>query len=153
MDLKNIQGASETRISSLSRVPAPILGISEGLAGSSLNAGNFGMARRIFADSWVYPSLQDLSASLSPLLTVPSDAELWFDTADMPLLREDAKDAADIEDIKATTITKYVREGFTAESSIAAVRAQDITLLKHTGKVSVQLQEPGAEPTPAIAGS
>jgi phage portal protein BeeE len=153
MDLKNIQGASETRISSLSRVPAPILGIAEGLAGSSLNAGNFGMARRIFADSWVYPSLQDLSASLSPLLTVPSDAELWFDTADMPLLREDAKDAADIEDIKATTITKYVREGFTAESSIAAVRAQDITLLKHTGKVSVQLQEPGAEPTPAIAGS
>lgn len=146
MDLKNIQGASETRISSLSRVPAPILGIAEGLAGSSLNAGNFGMARRIFADSWIYPSLQDLSAALSPIVTVPSDAELWFETLDMPLLREDAKDSAEIQDIYARTITQYVREGFTPESAIAAVRGQDVNLLKHTGKVSVQLQEPGTVP-------
>jgi len=144
MDLKNIQGASETRIAALSRVPAPILQIAEGLAGSSLNAGNFGMARRIFADSWVYPTLQDLAAALSPLINVPSDAELWFDTTDMPLLREDGKDAAEIEDIKATTITKYVREGFTPESAIAAVRAGDISLLKHTGALSVQLHKPGA---------
>jgi len=144
LDFKATQGAGETRIAMLGRVPAPLLGISEGLAGSSLNAGNFGMARRIFADSWIYPSLQDLCASLAPLVRVPADAELWFDTSDMPLLREDAKDAADIEQIKATTITQYVREGFTAESAIAAVRAQDISLLKHTGFVSVQLQPPGA---------
>lgn len=151
LDFKQTQGAGETRIAMLGRVPAPLLGISEGLAGSSLNAGNFGMARRIFADSWIYPSLQDLAASLSPLVRVPADAELWFDTSDMPLLREDAKDAADIEQIKSTTITQYVREGFTAESAIAAVRAQDISLLKHTGFVSVQLQPPGAA-VPAAAG-
>jgi phage portal protein BeeE len=142
MDLKNIQGASETRIAFLSRVPAPLLGISEGLAGSSLNAGNFAMARRIFADSWVYPTLQNLASTLASIIKVPNDAELWFDTSDMPILREDAKDAAEIEDIKATTITKYVREGFTADSAIAAVRAQDISLLKHSGLTSVQLQPP-----------
>lgn len=152
MDLKNIQGASETRISALSRVPASLLGIAEGLAGSSLNAGNFGMARRIFADTWVYPTLQDLSAALAPLVRVPSDAELWFDTADMPLLREDGKDAADIEQIKATTITQYVREGFTAESAIAAVRGQDVSLLVHTGLVSVQLQPPGTTAPPGSGG-
>lgn len=152
MDLKNIQGASETRIAFLSRVPAPLLGISEGLAGSSLNAGNFAMARRIFADSWVYPTLQDLSATLASIVKVPADAELWFDTSDMPILREDAKDAAEIEDIKATTITKYVREGFTADSAIAAVRAQDIGLLKHTGLTSVQLQPPMPEGQPGIPG-
>jgi phage portal protein BeeE len=146
MDLKNIQGASETRISSLSRVPASLLGIAEGLAGSSLNAGNFGMARRIFADTWVYPSLHDMAAALAGLVEVPRDADLWPDVSDIPLLREDGKDAAEIEDIKATTITKYVREGFTPESSVLAVNAQDITLLVHTGKVSVQLQEPGALP-------
>jgi hypothetical protein len=71
------------------------------------------------------------------------DSELWFDTADMPLLREDAKDAAEIEQIKATTITILVREGFTAESAMAAVMGQDMALLKHTGLVSVQLQPPG----------
>lgn len=153
LDFKQTQGAGETRIAMLGRVPAPLLGISEGLAGSSLNAGNFGMARRIFADSWIYPSLQNVAASLESLLKAPSrtrnglsDAELWFDTADMPLLREDAKDAAEIEGIKAETITKYVREGFTWESAIAAVHGQDVTLLKGTGYVSVQLQLPGATP-------
>lgn len=151
MDLKALTGSGETRIALLSRVPAPILGISEGLAGSSLNAGNFGMARRLFADTWVYPTLQDLAGSLADIVDVPPGAELWFDTADMPLLREDAKDAAEIEDLKATTITKYVREGFTAESAIEATVRQDVRLLKHTGRVSVQLQTPGEQDAAAKA--
>jgi hypothetical protein len=157
LDLKAVQGANETRLSVLSRVPAAVLGISEGLAGSSLNAGNFGMARRIMADTWVYPSLQDLANSLAPVVKVPADAELWFDTADMPILREDARDAADIEAVKAVTICGYVKEGFTPESSIAAVRGQDVSLLKHGGLLSVQLQPPGAgvpgtpaPPVPAV---
>jgi hypothetical protein len=129
----------------LSRVPASLLGIGEGLAGSSLNAGNFSAARRSFGDTWVYPTLQDLAATLAPLVTVPGDAELWFDTADMPVLREDAKDAADIEQVKSVTIMNYVREGFTPDSVVAAVNAQDITLLKHSGLVSVQLWAPGQE--------
>jgi phage portal protein BeeE len=149
MDLKALTGAGETRISTLSRVPASVLGISEGLAGSSLNAGNFGMARRIFADTWVYPTLQDLSAALAPMVNVPSDADLWFDTSDMPILREDARDAADIEMVKQTTIVGYVREGFTPESAVAAVNGQDITLLKHSGLTSVQLQPPMPNGPPA----
>lgn len=152
MDLKNIQGGSETRISALSRVPASVLGISEGLAGSSLNAGNFGMARRIFADTWVYPTLQNLAAALAPLVNVPSDADLWFDPSDMPILREDARDAADIEQVKQTTIVGYVNAGFTPESAVAAVNAGDVTLLKHTDLVSVQLQPPG-QAAPNATGS
>jgi phage portal protein BeeE len=144
LDFKQTQGAGETRISVLSRVHPVILGLSEGLQGSSLNAGNFGAARRMFADTWVYPTLEDVCAALSPLVKIPPDAELWFDTADIPLLREDAKDAAEIEQIKATTITGYVKEGFSPESAIAAVNAQDVSLLKHTGLVSVQLQPPGS---------
>jgi phage portal protein BeeE len=146
LDLAGVPGRNETRLSVLSRVPAAVLGISEGLAGSSLNAGNFGMARRIMADTWVYPSLQDLANSLAPVVKVPADAELWFDTADMPILREDARDAADIEQVKAMTITAYVQEGFTPESAVAAVRGQDVSLLKHGGLLSVQLQPPGAAP-------
>lgn len=146
LDFKATQGAGETRLSVLSRVPAPLLGISEGLAGSSLNAGNFGMARRMFSDTWVHPSLQDLCAALAPLVDVPNDAELWFDTSDIPLLREDAKDAAEIEKTKAATIVDLVREGFTAESAVAAVMGQNMNLLKHSGYMSVQLQIPGAQP-------
>lgn len=146
INLPGVQGASETRISFLSRVPAALLGTADGMKGSSLNAGNYAETRRTFADSWIYPTLQDLCAATAPLVAVPPGAELWFDPADMPILREDSKDAAEIEQVKATTITMYVKEGFTSESAIAAVRGQDITLLKHTGMVSVQLQPPGSTP-------
>lgn len=144
LDLKGVTGTFETRIASLSRVHPVILGIAEGLAGSALNAGNFGMARRIWADTWIYPTLQDLVASLSTIVNVPSGAELWFDTADMPILREDAKDAADIAHTNSSTVTQLVREGYLPDSAVAAVIAQDLALLKHTGNLSVQLQPPGA---------
>lgn len=153
MDFKATQGAGETRISVLSRVPAALLGISEGLAGSSLNAGNFGMARRMFSDTWIHPSLQDLAATLAVLVNVPGDADLWFDTSDIPILREDAKDAAEIESVKALTIRQLIDGGFEAASVIAAVQGQNMSLLKHSGLVSVQLQPPGlALPAPIQGG-
>lgn len=146
LDFKNVQNAGENRIAFLSRVPSALLGIAEGLKGSSLNAGNFKMAQRSFSDAWLQPTLQGLCGAVSPLIDVPPGAELWFDTVDVGLLRDDGKDAAQIEEIKARTITILVREGFTPESAIAAVQGQNMNLLKHTGLVSVQLQEPGADP-------
>jgi phage portal protein BeeE len=143
IDFSSTQGAGETRIAMLSLVHPVILAAAEGLKGAALNAGNFSMARRIWADKWIYPTLQDLSAALAPLLQVPSGAELWPDTADMPLLREDARDAADIEAVKATTIRTYTDGGFDPDSAVAAVAGQDITLLKHSGLLSVQLNPPG----------
>lgn len=143
LDYKALQGASETRISVASRVLAPILGISEGLAGSSLNAGNYGQSRRNFADIWMYPTLVSLVGALSQIIDVPSDARLWHDTDDMPFLREDAKDAAEIEQIKSATIRQLVDGGYEPDSVVAAVQAQNMDLLVHTGKLSVQLQTPG----------
>ena len=144
LDMASTQGGGETRISMLSRVPAPVLGIAAGLEGSSLNAGNFGQARRLFADTWVFPTLQDLSHALSPIIDVPGRAELWFDTLDMPLLREDAKDAAEINEINARTIQTLVFAGSTLDSAIGAVEAGDYRLLKPSGYYSVQLQPLGS---------
>jgi phage portal protein BeeE len=145
LDLKSVQGASETRIAMLSRVHPTILAVAEGLAGSSLNAGNFGMARRIWADSWIYPTLQDLASSLAPMVRVPGDAEMWFDPSDMPILREDARDAAEIVQIQVSTIVSGASGGFKPMSVVDAVKTQDVGLLEHTGMLSVQLQKPGAE--------
>jgi phage portal protein BeeE len=145
VDFKATQGAGETRISVLSRVPASLLGTSEGMSGSSLNAGNFTAARRTFSDTWVHPSLQDVSSALSTLVKVPNDAELWFDTSDIPILREDAKDAAEIEQTKAQTIRQLIDGGFDPASVVAAVQGQNMNLLRHTGLVSVQLQPPGSQ--------
>lgn len=150
IDFKATQGTGETRIAMLSRVHPVILGASEGLAGSSLNAGNFGQARRIWADTWIFPMLQDLCRSLAPLVKVPGGAELWFDTVDMPLLREDAKDAADIAATEASAITTLAKDGFTRESAVAAVVGKDMTLLKPDPDwVSVQVQPSGAK-APAV---
>lgn len=146
LDFKLTQGTGETRIAFLSRVPAPLLGISEGLAGSSLNAGNFGMARRIFADTWVYPTLQDLASSVAPLVKVPADADLWFDTSDIPLLKEDEKDAAEIASTKAIAIRTLWDGGADPQTAIDTIAPEWTASLKHSGKLSVQLQEPGAPP-------
>ncbi len=151
IDFKQTQGAGETRISMLSRVHPVILGASEGLQGSSLNAGNFGAARRMWADTWIYPTLADLAASLAPMVRVPGDAELWTNTRDMPILREDAKDAADIESTKAATIVKLSTSGFTRESAVAAVMSEDMSLLKEDPNwVSVQLQQSGGQTPPVV---
>lgn len=145
LDFKATQGAGETRVAMLSRVPAPILQISEGLAGSSLNAGNFQQARRNFADTWAYPTLQSLCASLNSLVQAPADADLWFDASEMPLLREDAKDQAEIFTAQLAAIKTGVDAGFTAESVVQAINAKDLSRLVHSGLVSVQLQKPGSQ--------
>jgi hypothetical protein len=58
-------------------------------------------------------------------------------------------DAANITNVQAATIANLVKEGFTADSAKAAVVAGDMTLLKHTGLLSVQLQPPGATVSPS----
>lgn len=144
MDYKAIQGLGETRIAAAFGVPAVIAQISEGLAGSSLNAGNFSAARRLFADKTMRWLWQEACASLSRIVTVPGGTRLWWDERQVAFLREDQKDAAEIQSTQATTITTLVREGFTAESAVKAVLQSDFTQLKHTGLVSVQLMAPGS---------
>ena len=145
MDFSSVLATGETRLSVLSRVPAALLGISEGLKGAALNSGNFGMARRIFSDTWVTPTLQNLANSLAPLVNVPAQSELWFDTLDIPLMREDAADAAGIVSTQASTIASLLNAGYEPDQVVAAVTAGDLSALvgAHSGLLSVQLQPPG----------
>jgi len=145
MDFTSTQATGENRIAVASRVPASLLGIKEGLQGSTLNAGNYGMARRSLADTWLYANLKSLCACLERLVPTPSGSKMGWDP-NLPFLREDAKDAADIARIVAGAISQYVREGFTSESAVASVVANDPRLLVHTGLLSVQLQPPGLSP-------
>lgn len=149
LDYKAVQGAGETRIASRARVPAAVLGISEGLQGSALNAGNFGQARRQFGEQYAYPSWRLMCEALAPLMAVPSGSELWYDTTDVAFLHEDAKDAADVNFTQAQSIRQLVEAGFEVDAAVAAITGGDLSLLtgKHTGLVSVQLQAPGASTT------
>lgn len=149
------QGKGESRLASAAGVPPSWVGFSEGLQGSALNAGNFGAARRRFADGTVRPLWRMATASLQTLVTPPSpSAELWFDTRDIAFLREDQRDSAEISRLKAATIRQYIDTGFHPDAAVTAVRDEDITLLlgKHSGLYSVQLQPPGTEATPSAPG-
>jgi phage portal protein BeeE len=146
LDFKSTQGAGETRIAAAGGVPASVVGISEGLQGSALNAGNYGSAKRRLADGTLRPLWRLMAGALETLIDSPGpDARLWYDDRDIPFLQEDAKDDADIRQVDANTMAALTREGWLPDSIVKAVRAGgDWTLLKHSGLYSVQLQPPGS---------
>jgi phage portal protein BeeE len=144
LNIKNVQGGIETRVASAAGVPASIVGLSESMQGSSLNAGNYQAARRRFSDGTIRPLWRSVSGAFQSLIPPPArGARLWFDDRDIPFCQEDVLDAADIESRRALTIESYVRAGFEPASAVAAVGTGDISLLVHTGLYSVQLQPPG----------
>lgn len=150
MDFKVTQGAGETRIAAAGGVPPVIVGLSEGLQAATYS--NYGQARRKFADGWARPTWRSAAAALANIIEVPSGAELWYDDRDIPFLQEDQKDAAEIRSVDAVSIKALIEAGYDPDAVIAAVAADDLTLLagSHTGMLSVQLQPPGLpEPAPS----
>jgi phage portal protein BeeE len=150
VDFKQTQGAGETRIAAAAGVPPVLVGLSEGLQAATYS--NYGQARRAFADEWARPTWRNFAGSLQTIITTPSDARLWYDDRDIPFLQEDQKDAAEILSVRASTVKSLVDAGFEQQSVVAAVDANDLSLLKHTGLFSVQLQPPGTELSPSGNG-
>lgn len=144
LDFKNTQGAGETRIAAALGVPPVIVGLSEGLEAATYS--NYGQARRRFADGTMSPLWRNVAGSLARIIDVPEGSELWYDARDIPFLKEDQKDAAEIQQMEAATVKMLVDAGFTPESVVSAVVAGDYELLDHTGLFSVQLQPPGTQP-------
>ncbi len=144
LDFKIVQGAGETRIAAAAGVPPVIVGLSEGLAAATYS--NYSQARRRFADQTMRPLWRNAAGSLAQIIRVPSDSMLWYDDRDIKALQEDQKDAAEINQTDATSVQTLVNAGFDPDTVVAAISARDLTLLQHTGLLSVQLQEPGAQP-------
>jgi phage portal protein BeeE len=152
VDFRMVQAAGEVRIANAAGVPATVVGLTEGLQGSSLNAGNFASAMRRFADLTMQPLWQNFASSMSSIVRPPGNAELSYDIAGIPALKDDIKDAAEVQTKHAQAIRQYVDAGFEPDSVVKAVSEGDLTLLKHTGLYSVQLQPPMPEkpPEPAV---
>lgn len=146
LDFANVQAGGEARIAAALRVPAVILGIREGLAGSALNSGNYAATRRNFGDGVLRPLWESACAALAPVVNVPGSSELWYNDRDIPFLQEDLADRAKIQQSQSVTAQNLINSGFEPDAVIAAIAADDITLLKnnHTGLTSVQLQPPNS---------
>ncbi|GAB2714464.1 phage portal protein [Streptomyces bullii] len=152
LDFARVQGAGETRIAAAAGVPPVIVGLSEGLAAATYS--NYSQARRRFADGTIHPLWQNAAGTLRRLVRPTGKAasgavRLWYDPRDVPFLREDRKDAAEISFRQAQTIRALVDAGYTPASVQRAVDAEDWSLLEHTGLFSVQLQPPGTQ-APAL---
>ena len=140
LDFSNTQGKGESRLAAAAGVPPSWVGFSEGLEGSALNAGNFTAARRRLGDGTMQHLWTTAAASLETILTPPQGAQLVPATKGIPFLLMDGLDAAKVQQTEAATITMLIREGYEPKSVVDAVTTGDWTRLKHTGRVSVQLQ-------------
>lgn len=153
LDFSTTQGKGESRLASNAGVPPSWVGFSEGLQGSALNAGNFAAARRRFGDGTMAHLWGAAARALEVLVEPPvgtakgaGPPQLWHDTRSVTFLREDAKDHADTQMVEASTMKTLIEAGYDPASVTKAVSESDWSVLKHAGLVSVQLQEPGAEP-------
>lgn len=151
LDYKSVQGAGETRIAAASGVGAIIARFSEGMQGSSLTTGNYESAKRQFADLTLRPLWRGAAGALEKVTTPADGDRLWYDTRDVEFLKTDRKEASAIQAEQAATITGLVTAGFTWESAVEAVGADDFTRLAHSGLFSVQLQAAGAAAVGEVA--
>lgn len=154
MDFKTVQGAGETRIAAAAGVPPVIVGLSEGLAAATYS--NYGQARRRLSDGTMWPLWRNAAGSMQTIVEpAPPGAHLWIDARDIPFLREDAADVANIQHVNAQTMRTLIDAGFEPKSVVNAVNSGDFSRLVHTGLYSVQLQPPGTilgatAPKPAL---
>jgi len=146
LDFKQTQGGGETRIAAAAGVPPVIVGLSEGLQAATYS--NYAQARRRYADGTIRPLWRSFAGAMANIIDVPAGAELWYDDRDVPFLREDLKDVAEIHQMEASTIKVLIDAGFTPETVVAAVTSGDYGRLVHTGLYSVQLQPPMPELPP-----
>ena len=147
LDFTSVQGAGATRIASAAQVPPVLLGLSEA------KYAEYPFARRRFADGTLHPLWMSAAGALGQIMpTFGIDSRLWYDADDIPFLREDEKDAAEITQVRASTLSSLISAGFTPESAAKfLMTADDFRVLEHTGLYSVQLQKPGEGMTPAAA--
>jgi hypothetical protein len=144
--MKAEQGAGETRIAAAAGVHPVVAGLSEGMQGSSLNAGNYSAAKRNFVDGTMRPLWGAFSSAFQSLIGVPEGSRLWYDDRDIPFLREDVLDQAEVLQKDALTARQLIDAGFDPDAVITAVAAGDLKQLlgQHSGLYSVQLQAPGS---------
>lgn len=144
LDFKHVQGAGETRIAAAGGVPPIVVGLSEGL--SSATYSNYQTAMRRFADLTMRPLWRSVCACLEKLVpgVPPTGVRLWYDTTDIAALRQSEIEMAQVSQVRAASLLSMVQAGYTRDSAVEAIVADDLTKLEPETK---QLA-----PAPAFAG-
>lgn len=148
-----LQAAGETRIAAAGGVPAVIAGLRQGMQATA--PGEYQAASRSFVDMTMRPLWRSACAALARLVAVPPGAQLWYDTTDVSALQQGERDKADTLQQMAATANTLIMAGYTPDTVTSALSSGDFSLLKHSGLVSVQMQQlqaPATPPVPALNG-
>ncbi|MCX4468958.1 phage portal protein [Micromonospora sp. NBC_01655] len=139
-----IMAAGENRIAVAIGVPAIVAGLKQGQDAAAWSMYRQGM--RAFADTVVRPDWRSACAALARVVDVPDGYRLWFDVGDIAALQESETESATAMQTQAATASTLITAGFEPESVTAAIIAGDLSLLRHSGMVSVQMHDPNAPP-------
>lgn len=143
MRFNDVQAAGEARIAAAAGVPAIIAGLQAGLDSSSW--AMYTQAFKGFANGTGAYLWQSLASSLAKLVTVPPGARLWYDTTNIPALRQDEIDRANAAQVLAAAASTLLTAGYESSSIISYLTSGDLSQLQHTGLVSVQLYKAAAK--------
>lgn len=144
MEFSALREAGEVRIAAAGGTPPIVAGLQGGLDASTM--ANYAAAYRNFADSTMHPLWRGACAALAKFVTVRDGAELWFDSRDIPALRDAEESRQKGNAQMSIAVMNLVNAGYDPETVVSAVVSGDMTLLKHTGLVSVQLAPAGQIP-------
>jgi len=143
MRFNEVQAAGEARIASAAGVPAIVAGLQAGLDAATYS--NYSAAIKAMANGTGAYLWRSLAASLAKLVTVPDGARLWYDTTNIPALREDERDRAANMQTLASAASTLLTAGYEATSITSALISGDLSQLVHTGLISVQLYKAAAK--------
>lgn len=149
MRFDSLRSAGETRIAQAAGVPPVVGGLQSGLDASTYS--NYAQAMRLFAFQ-TETRWQSVVATLAKFVDVPTDSRLWYSTQNISAMQDAETERATAAHVYAQAANVLITAGYEPGSVQSALTAGDMSLLRHTGMVSVQLQSPGQTPPPAAGG-
>ncbi len=130
MDFSGVLQAGADRILADGNVPGVIVGL-EPLRGAGRG---YQESMRKFADLFGRPQWRSFCGALqkfTPGNDVDSGAvRLWYDTTDIAALQEGEQEKAQMSLIHAQAVLTYTQAGYTRESAVKAVMANDVSQLQ-----------------------
>ena len=141
LDTADVRRQVHKDIAAAAGVPIVAAGIEQGTYANSKEA------KRALADSKVRYLWASVAESFAPAVRVPAGAELYVETAHIAALQADALDDAQVLAVQAQTMRTLGDGGWDKASVVAAVTKGDLSTIKDTGLVPVQLIPPGVAGT------
>jgi hypothetical protein len=141
IDFTAVQDSGILRICSAAGVPAIVIGF------EPATFANYQLAMRRLADITIRPMWRMAAACFQSVLQEPNGgAQLWYDDRDIPALKDDIVNRAEVQVKQASAAKLLLDGGYEPDSVTDAITSDDFSRLKHSGLPTVQVQKGNGKP-------